>query len=60
MMIVGAILTALSIVKEKERGTIEQILVSPIRPLEMMIGKIVPYVIIALHRSGRSSSPPAT
>jgi len=48
MMIVGAILTALSIVKEKERGTIEQILVSPIRPLEMMIGKIVPYVILAV------------
>ncbi len=47
MMIVGAILTALSIVKEKERGTIEQILVSPIRPLEMMIGKLIPYVIIA-------------
>ena len=47
MMIVGAILTALSIVKEKERGTIEQILVSPIRPIEMMIGKIIPYVIIA-------------
>lgn len=47
MMIVGAILTALSIVKEKERGTIEQILVSPIRPLEMMVGKIVPYVFIA-------------
>ncbi len=47
MMIVGAIMTALSIVKEKERGTMEQILVSPIRPLEMMIGKIVPYVIIA-------------
>lgn len=48
MMIVGAILTALSIVKEKERGTIEQILVSPIRPIEMMIGKIVPYTIIAI------------
>jgi ABC-2 type transport system permease protein len=48
MMIVGAILTALSIVKEKERGTIEQILVSPIRPVEMIIGKIVPYVVIAL------------
>jgi ABC-2 type transport system permease protein len=47
MMIVGAIMTAMSIVKEKERGTMEQILVSPIRPLEMMIGKIVPYVIIA-------------
>lgn len=48
MMIVGAILTSLSIVKEKERGTIEQILVSPIRPLEMMIGKIAPYLVIAL------------
>ncbi len=48
MMIIGAILTALSIVKEKERGTIEQILVSPIRPLEMMIGKLVPYMVIAL------------
>ena len=48
MMIVGAILTALSIVKEKDRGTMEQILVSPIRPLEMMIGKLVPYVMIAL------------
>jgi len=48
MMIVGAILTALSIVKEKERGTIEQILVSPIRPIEMMIGKIVPYTAIAI------------
>jgi ABC-2 type transport system permease protein len=48
MMIVGAILTALSIVKERERGTLEQILVSPIRPVEMIIGKIVPYVIIAV------------
>jgi ABC-2 type transport system permease protein len=48
MMIVGAILTSLSIVKEKERGSIEQILVSPIRPLEMMVGKIIPYVVIAL------------
>jgi ABC-2 type transport system permease protein len=48
MMIVGAIMTALSIVKEKERGTIEQILVSPIRPLELMVGKIVPYMFIAV------------
>jgi ABC-2 type transport system permease protein len=47
MMIVGAVMTALSIVKEKERGTIEQILVSPILPLELMIGKIVPYMLIA-------------
>lgn len=48
MMIVGAIVTALSIVKERERGTLEQILVSPIRPVEMILGKIVPYVMIAV------------
>jgi ABC-2 type transport system permease protein len=48
MMIVGAIVTALSIVKERERGTLEQILVSPIRPVEMIIGKIAPYVLIAV------------
>ena len=41
-------LTAAAVVKEREVGTIEQILVTPIRPLELMIGKIVPYVIIAL------------
>jgi ABC-2 type transport system permease protein len=48
MMIVGALLTSISIVKEKERGTIEQILVSPIRPMEMIVGKIIPYVVIAV------------
>lgn len=48
MMIVGALITSLSIVKEKERGTIEQLLVSPVRPLEMIVGKIIPYVGIAL------------
>ncbi|MFN8624645.1 MAG: ABC transporter permease [Candidatus Binatia bacterium] len=47
MMIVGAIMTALSIVKEKERGTMEQILVSPIHPVELMVGKILPYMSIA-------------
>lgn len=41
-------LTAFAIVKEREAGTIEQLLVTPIRPLELMIGKIVPNVCIAL------------
>jgi ABC-2 type transport system permease protein len=40
-------LTSLSIVREREVGTIEQILVSPIRPFELMIGKTVPNLIIA-------------
>jgi ABC-2 type transport system permease protein len=36
------------VVREREMGTIEQILVTPIRPIELMVGKIVPYVIIAM------------
>jgi ABC-2 type transport system permease protein len=41
-------LTAAAVVRERENGTIEQILVTPIRPIELMIGKIVPYVVIAM------------
>jgi ABC-2 type transport system permease protein len=40
-------LTAMAIVREREQGTIEQLIVTPIRPLEMIIGKVVPYVVIA-------------
>ena len=40
-------LTALSIVREKERGTIEQIYVSPIRPPVYILGKVLPYTAIA-------------
>jgi ABC-2 type transport system permease protein len=42
------ILTAAAVVREREAGTIEQILVTPIRPIELMIGKIVPYIVIAM------------
>lgn len=48
LMIVSVISTALSIVKEKERGTMEQITVSPIKPIELIIGKTIPYVIISI------------
>jgi ABC-2 type transport system permease protein len=40
------ILTAIAIVKEKERGTIEQILVSPIRRSEFIIGKAIPFIVL--------------
>jgi ABC-2 type transport system permease protein len=39
-------LTAMAIARERERGTLEQLIVSPIRPAELIIGKIVPYVTI--------------
>jgi ABC-2 type transport system permease protein len=45
---ITTILTATAIVRERERGTIEQLIVTPLRPWELMVGKIAPYVILAL------------
>jgi ABC-2 type transport system permease protein len=39
-------LTAMALARERERGTLEQLIVSPVRPLELVIGKILPYVAI--------------
>jgi ABC-2 type transport system permease protein len=39
-------LTAMAIVRERERGTLEQLIVSPVRSYELVIGKIVPFVIV--------------
>jgi len=41
------ILTATAVVRERERGTIEQLIVTPIRSWELVLGKILPYVILA-------------
>jgi ABC-2 type transport system permease protein len=48
LAITAIIATSLSIVKEKERNTIEQIDVSPVSPLELITGKMIPYAIISL------------
>jgi ABC-2 type transport system permease protein len=40
-------LTALAIVKERERGTIEQLIVTPIRNWELVVAKIIPYIIVS-------------
>jgi ABC-2 type transport system permease protein len=40
-------LTASAVVRERERGTIEQLIVTPIRPWELVVGKILPYVMLA-------------
>lgn len=40
------LMTAVAIVRERERGTLEQLLVTPIRPYELMIGKIIPYIVL--------------
>lgn len=48
MMLSAVVATALSIVREKERETMEQLQVSPIRPEELVLGKTLPYVVIGL------------
>lgn len=47
LQMLTTILTATSIVRERERGTIEQLIVTPIRPWELVVGKLAPYVLIA-------------
>jgi ABC-2 type transport system permease protein len=45
-------LTALAMTRERERGTLENLLATPVRPFEVMVGKIVPYVLIGYVQLG--------
>lgn len=47
LMLICAMMTSISIVREKERGTMEVLLVSPVRPLMIIIAKAVPYLVLA-------------
>ena len=47
LIMIGALLTSVTIAREKETGTMEQILVSPIRSYEVVLGKALPYLILA-------------
>lgn len=40
------VMTSMGIVRERERGTLEQLIVTPVRPYELMIGKILPYIVL--------------
>jgi len=48
MMVTAAISTALSVARERELGTMEQLMVSPVRPVELILGKTIPYTIITI------------
>ena len=48
LMVTTVVSTALSVVRERELGTMEQIMVSPIKPIELILGKTIPYIIISL------------
>jgi ABC-2 type transport system permease protein len=49
--IMSLLLTAMAIVREKEIGTMEQLIVSPLKPLELIFGKLLPFGVIALIQS---------
>jgi ABC-2 type transport system permease protein len=48
VMLMALMLTAMSVVREKEIGTMEQLMVTPIRPVELILGKTLPFALIAL------------
>lgn len=48
LMLISALMTSVSIVREKETGTMEVLLVSPLRPFHIIVGKVLPYVALSL------------
>ena len=48
MLFVGTVITSLGVVREREQGTLEQLAVMPLRPLDVAVGKIAPYFLVAL------------
>ena len=47
LMLISALMTSLSITREKELGTMELLLVSPLRPIQIIVGKVLPYILLA-------------
>ena len=47
LTLVSAMMTAISLSREKERGTLEILLVSPLRPVQIIVGKVAPYLLLA-------------
>ena len=48
LTLVGAFLTGLLIARERERGTLEALFVTPVRPLELVLAKLTPYIVIGM------------
>jgi ABC-2 type transport system permease protein len=48
LMLVSAMMTSISITREKELGTMEILLVSPLKPLQVIIGKVFPYIFLSI------------
>ncbi len=48
MMVIAALLTSLTVAREWEQGTMEQLIATPVRPHELVLGKLVPYFVIGM------------
>lgn len=47
LLLISAMMTSISIAREKEMGTMEVLLVSPLKPVQIIIGKVLPYILLA-------------
>jgi ABC-2 type transport system permease protein len=48
VMLISLLFTSMAIIKEKEAGTMEQLMVTPILPVELILGKTIPYIVISI------------
>jgi len=48
LMLISAMMTAITIAREKEMGTMEILLASPLKPIQIILGKVVPYMILSI------------
>jgi ABC-2 type transport system permease protein len=48
LMLISALMTSISITREKEMGTMEILLVSPLKPLQIIVGKVLPYLLLSV------------
>ena len=48
VMLISLLMTSIAIIKERENGTMEQLIATPLKPIELIIGKTIPYTIISL------------
>ncbi len=48
IMLISLLFTSMAIIKERESGTMEQLIVTPLKPIELILGKTVPYIVISM------------